>query len=219
MSGAAGQMMQAAPGQAATALGAGGAAPAPQLPHDIRGLLPYSPPWWTYALYALIALADIGATLAFVSWRRRRGSLPAAPVDPWEALAARAQALEPRAPFARAEQEEFFFHLSMILREGIELRTGIRATDLTYQELREPVRRKLPLPAADVDDVLAFCERADLVKFAAAETGRAEADEARGRVVQWLERLKPTPLSDLPHGQISGATAASGPRAAEGSKG
>jgi hypothetical protein len=161
------------------------------LPHDIRGLLPYVP-WGTYILWFLIGAAALAALLYFLRVRRRRRhERPAPPIDPWDDLKNRLRALRPGLPFGRKEQEEFFFQVSLLLREAIELRTKIRATDLTCQELKEPLRRKLPMAQTDIDGILAFLERADMIKFAEAPSDRAEADTAAGQVAAWARELTP----------------------------
>lgn len=163
------------------------------LPHDIRGLIPYVTPWWVYLIYVGAALLLAG--LAFAAWRywkhREKKVVVIPPRDPWDVLAERAGFLLPKPPFEGKAQEDYYFELSMLLREAIELRTKIRATDLTFQELREPVRKKLPLPTNDVESVLQFCEHADQVKFAAKPSGIGEAESARQQVESWVRALRP----------------------------
>jgi hypothetical protein len=201
-----------APDHAASTAGIVPAAPlgAPQrpsggqtgaLPHDIRGLVPYEAQWRRLALPALLALIAVLVVTALALWWRRRRRRPAPvapPEDPWDALLRRIRTLALKTPFERLAQEEFFFELSMLLREGIELRTGVRATDLTFQELRAPLRAKLPLATAEVERVLGFCERADQVKFAGTGSDRAEADAARSTVDGWVRQLRPAPAAPLP---------------------
>jgi hypothetical protein len=170
------------------------------LPHDIRGLLPYVP-WGTYLLWFLLGAAALAGLLYL--WKvlkRRRKERPVAPVDPWDDLKGRLGRLRPQLPFGRKEQEDFFFQLSLMLREAIELRTRIRATDLTSDELKEPLRRRLPLPPAGIQAVLAFLERADLVKFAEAPSDRGEAEEALGQVGAWVRELTPKSIDAAPAG-------------------
>ena len=180
---------------------AGGGRSPGGLPHDIRGLLPYSWPWWEYALWgllvaAVLALVGFGGWYFYRKWRARR-DLAITNEDPWEIFGRRLTALRPPMPFSGSEQEEFFFQLSLLVREVIELRTKVPATDRTYQELREPLRRKLPLSTEEVEAVLAFLERADLVKFAGAPSSVAEAEAALSRVGRWLQKLRPRGIDQV----------------------
>lgn len=164
-----------------------------QLPHDIRGLVPYRGSLLDYWPYAAGLLALLLALAGFLWWRRRRAALrpPAPPADPWDVLAGKLAQLTVPRPFGLQEQAEYFFHLSLLLREAIELRTGLRATDLTLGELKAPLRNKLPLPTGDVDGVLAFLERADYVKFAGRPASTEEAVSAREQATTWARRLRP----------------------------
>lgn len=169
--------------------------PVDGLPHDIHGLLPYQPtlldrwPWFLAAGAALMALA-----LFWSWWRRQKGKVrPVKQVDPWDALDERLAALLPSEPFVGRARETYFYELSLALREAIERRTELRATDMTLGELCEPLRRKLPLPGAEIDAVLGFLQRADLVKFAEAEASRDEALDALQRVRSWTTALRLRP--------------------------
>lgn len=184
--------------------------PVEGLPHDIHGLLPYQPtlldhwPWFLAGGAALMALALLAAW-----WRRRKAEVPPGkPIDPWDALDERLAALLPSDPFVGRARETYFFELSLALREAIERRTELRATDMTWSELREPLRRKLPLPSADVDAVLAFLQRADLVKFAEAEASRDEAIDAMQRVRRWAAALRPRPemAAEAARGVVQGGS-------------
>lgn len=185
------------------------------LPHDIRGLLPYQTPWWHYALAALLAVM-LGALLVWglwhlrLHWKRRTQVVP--PIDPWAVLESRIQVLLPPGDFPRGPvQETYFFNLSLLLREAIELRTRVPATDLTLYELRSPLRRKLPFAPEEIESVLGFLERADMVKFASASSQREEALGDQNRVQKWISQLRPRVSSTqdgLPSDRIFQASAA-----------
>jgi hypothetical protein len=125
----------------------------------------------------------------------------------------------PAGDFTRgAVQENYFYSLSLILREAVELRTGIRATDLTLYELKNPLRRSLPFKQEDIESVISFLERADMVKFAGAPSQREEALGDHRRVQGWVRELRPRPQpmaqeSGMPSGAIfvSEQAAADGP--------
>lgn len=163
----------------------------PDLPHDVRGLIPYRASWTDHiwligAILALLALAA-AAFFAYRRWRSRR----VAPVVPTEPFAVRARRrireLTPQPPFDdRAQQRQYYFELSLFLREVLEHCTQIAATDMTHAELR----RALESDARGIRDsgeVLRFLHRADLVKYADQEAllREAEADHALCR--KWVE--------------------------------
>lgn len=165
-----------------------------ELPHDIRGLVPNTPPWWSFVILALLVIAAV--VLAIWLYRKWKGRKPtpaqSTQIDPWASLHGRVGGMvvptnfEPGRP-----QEDYFYGLSLLLREGVELRTRVPATDLTLQELKEPMRKKLPLATPEVNAVLEFLERADMIKFASAPSDRAEAEKFRGIVAGWLKKLEP----------------------------
>lgn len=178
------------------------------LPHDIRGLLPYQTPWWHYALGGVAAFIVAGL-LAWGIWyllkKRRTKIREERPVDPWDALESRLAVMLPPGEFPRGlVQENYFYGLSLILREAVELRTGIRATDLTLYELKNPLRRQLPFKQEDIESVIHFLERADMVKFAEAPSQREEALGDHGRVQRWVRDLRPRPEPMAGDGTLSG---------------
>ncbi len=181
---------QLAPG---TPLAPGATTGEQALPHDIRGLVPYRASLLDYWPYAAGLMALLVGLAGLLWWRRRRAAQmpPAPPADPWDVLAGKLAQLSVPRPFGLQEQAEYFFHLSLLLREAIELRTGLRATDLTLGELKTPLRNKLPLPTGDIDGVLAFLERADYVKFAGRPASTEEAVFAREQATAWTRRLRP----------------------------
>lgn len=163
------------------------------LPHDIHGLIPYQPTLldrWPWILAAGLGLLLVG--LVWSWWRTRRRRQPAEqPFDPWDQLEQRLARLEPGELFDSRARETFFYDLSLGLREAIERRTGLRATDMTLGELRGPLLTKLPLPPPDIEAVLDFLKHADFVKFAEAPATRNEACEASKSVQAWVRQLRP----------------------------
>lgn len=186
-------------GGSAPALDLGGGSTPMQLPHDIRELLPYAPPWWVYLATVLLLLGVVAILVwAWRVWRqRRRRGRQDTPVDPWQQMLSALAAMPAEVPAvgewpARA-REDFFYRLSLLLRQGIEWHAAIPATDLTLGELKQPLRQRLVVQAVPVDAVLAFLERADQVKFAAAPATIEEALAAVRQVRNWIEALRPVP--------------------------
>lgn len=171
--------------------------PVDGLPHDIHGLIPYQPSLLDYWPWLLVTVLLAGVILLAWSWwkRRRKQPKPVAPIDPWELLEQRIQSLVPADPFVGKEREQFFYDLSLALREAIERRIGLRATDMTLYELRLPLRDKLPFSQEVIDAVLAFLQRADFIKFAEAPVSREQALADADDVRRWAMELRRQPES------------------------
>ena len=172
----------------------------PQLPHDIRPLLPYHPTFWDYAPQLALGAAILATVLlAVYLWRKRHvRPVPVPPVDPWVVLFAKLQSLVVTHPFSAPAAVEYYFQLSLLLREAIERRTAVPATDRTLHELRAPLRKKLPLATDQIEAVLAFLERSDMVKFAGFTATPEEAAAAKERVCAWVSGLKPAAVVPTP---------------------
>ncbi|MBM4253095.1 MAG: hypothetical protein FJ146_14075 [Deltaproteobacteria bacterium] len=192
-------------------LGGGGASAgksmAAGLPHGIRGPIGIPMPWWQILLIVAITLAVLAASWALWKWwQRYQARRPKAPRDPWDVLQERLALMQPPVPFTKQAGEDYFAQLSLILREAIERRTQIPATDRTCQELRVPLRSKLPMDAATVEALLVFLDRADFIKFAKAPTDTAEAMSAHTHVQTWLRALVPPPVDGSAAGGSNHAT-------------
>lgn len=177
----------------------GGQALAPeglQLPHDIEGLASYS----FFAIYKnelLIALFTfvIGGILAvaFYRWYQKRrglGLTKEEKIDPLVGMELQLSELSVPASFEGKVAQEFYFQLNMLLRQFIEYFCKFPATDLTYNELKIPMRTEVPLEDIELKKIMEFCYRSDLIKFAEAPTNSREAEEALGEVRRWSSLLK-----------------------------
>lgn len=173
--------------------------------HDIEGLIPYAVPWWQYALLAVgIIFLLVLLVLLWQWWKKKKASTPQ-PVDPfahWHALSRQAQGLQPELVMAQGGAKELYFQYSLILRTAIEYATGARATDMTFREVQPLVRRKLSVHADVAEQMLAFLQTADLVKFADRETTEAEAVQFKQELIGWILELKPRAEIPLPAAHI-----------------
>ena len=177
-------------------------APAAALPHEIHGLTLASWPWSTLLVGVLLGLLFCAGLVVLVRWWQRRPRQdPPSPVgDPWEVLLKRLKAVNiptcgAQGEIGASQAEELYFHLSTLLRAGIELRLDLPATDRTLPELKEELRNRLPLAPDQVEQVLRFLERADMIKFAEAPCTPEQAQDDLQQVKQWLTRLKPSAIS------------------------
>ena len=173
------------------------------LPHGIRGAVGIPMPWWQILLIVVVTIAVATAAWALWKWWQwYQANKPRPPRDPWDLLQDRLALMQPPVPFTKQAGEDYFAQLSLILREAIERRTQIPATDRTCQELRVPLRSKLPMDAASIEALLVFLDRADFIKFAKAPTDTAEAMSSHTHVQTWLRALIPPAIDG------SGAAAA-----------
>jgi hypothetical protein len=135
---------------------------APPVPLVRQGL----PPWvWI----ATSGLGGMGLLAGGWWWyRRRQRAADALPVQrPAHVLALAAlEHLQREDLIGQERIEEFYVRVSMILRQYIELRFGLRAPEQTTEEFLISALATGGLLAAHRDLLVAFLQRCDLVKFA-----------------------------------------------------
>jgi len=175
-------------------------AAAPQLPHGIMGLQPQAFPWTFVVLLSLGLL--LVALLGWFLWkqlRRQTAARPAAssmaPLDPWSRLAQILESLEIKEPWNRESCEDFFFRLSFVLREALELRTGLPVTGQTLAETKASFEKSPALSANFQQDLIKFLSLSEQLKFAGQWLSAAESSEWREKVKAWMEQLRHGALS------------------------
>ncbi len=144
---------------------------------DIEGpvRLPFdwTPVWWALAVAALLACA---VWLYILRKRRlaRRQAAAVSPPSPFEVFERELAALSGLGP---GRAREFSFRLSLGMRGLMEAAAGIRALEMTTEELA-PRLAGLSLDPALRRDLEAALRRADMVKFAgqAARAGDMRTD-------------------------------------------
>lgn len=173
---------------------------APQLPHGIMGLQPQAFPLMTVILIGLglLLLGLIGWFL----WKRLArktlkpsGPAPAAPRDPWAGVDQSLESLEIKEPWTREACEDYFFRLSFVLREALELRTGLPITGQTLTETKRSLEKSPALSANFQEDLIKFLSLADQLKFAGQWLNAAESMEWREKVKAWIDQLRRGALS------------------------
>jgi hypothetical protein len=146
-------------------------------------------PWWL----AWPAGAVAGLTIAFLLWRRRRGTAAAAvpPPLPHE-WARRELAALAAADLVRQERfHEFFVRLSDIVRRYLELRYGLSAPERTTAEFIREMGGH-PVLGPEHQRLLAeFLRAADLVKFALHRPPAREAEAALAAAGGFVEQTAP----------------------------
>ncbi len=140
--------------------------------------------WWLLGI-AIVAL------LGFLIWKKQTdaglfGLEKAGPKKPpeqnaWEAL----HELEDSDLLTTGQHKEFYFQLSLILRQYLEERFGMSALDKTSSELLIEFRR-VSLPSELTSMLRSFFDDADLVKFAKLVPAEQEIVDDLNRVKQFI---------------------------------
>jgi hypothetical protein len=155
--------------------------------------------WMQVAIWSLVAVLVAAAAWAFWRWwkKRRKDAKSSDAAAPSSApgrvaiLADRLRGLQITDPFDARAREDFYFELGIAFRTAVEWRTGINATTQTLRELREPLRKKLPLPGQEVAAAVDLLERSESIKFAAEPATPAEAMVARDTTLRLIGKLFP----------------------------
>jgi hypothetical protein len=162
-----------------------GPGPAPMT--DIHGIKPALPmgsdlSGWLWAAAAVALIAAV-ALLCWWLWRRRKPAVaaPDAALLPPAEVEAYAH-LDGLAAGDHTDLKLFYFRLSAILRRYMERRYDIPAAEMTTEELL-PRLGRMAMAADMVQQLKAFCLRADPIKFAgvAADEQRLAHELAFGR--------------------------------------
>lgn len=169
-------------------------------PHGLRPRYELGVDWMQVAFYAGAAtLLAVAAWITWKWWRRRQGErlarLAAGAVEAGPGRVAglfeSVRGLTPGDPFDARAREEFYWRLGLAFRTAVEWRTGITATSQTIRELREPLRKRLPLPGKETSMALELLERSEGIKFAGDLATPSEALAARDTTVKLIAKLFP----------------------------
>ncbi|MFP4541164.1 MAG: DUF4381 family protein [Opitutales bacterium] len=152
-------------------------------------------PWWVWLLAALVVVAVAGLVWAFLRYRRQRAAAAALPPPPpLPAEWARAQFERIAAERAAMDDKTYVSALSDVLRGYLQRAFGLPATERTTEEFFELTTQRGVFAESLRSELMAFLERADLVKFARQTIASAQQerllDEARG-VVETAEASRP----------------------------
>ncbi len=168
-------------------------------PHGLRDLIPYKFFWEDLWPKALVVLGIL--LLLFILYKLgkkffKRAPKVVIPEDPFLVLERKLSKMLPPEPFEGKPSTQYFFDLNMIFRQFLELCLKIPATDLTLQELKEPLRFKSPLSREVTEDILKFLERSEYIKYAGFETNLDEAKECHLQVIKWVSYIRPRRLEE-----------------------
>jgi len=144
------------------------------------------------AIYATLAGALLSALAWLIASRllRKPKVVPAPPpIPPHEAALAALEELEKGELMRSDDMVPFYLQLTQIAKGYLEGRFGVPSLDRTTEEIRrELIRRSDAIAPLSADEVLAFLQRCDLVKFARFAPEDDEASEALSEVRDMVER-------------------------------
>ncbi|TWT40885.1 hypothetical protein RAS1_35700 [Phycisphaerae bacterium RAS1] len=152
-----------------------------QAPRDITAtLLP--PPrrwtWWEWSLLGGALLAAVAAALLLVRWLRLRALRPPPPILP-EVWAMRClKELEAAGLVERGEARDYYYRLTEIVRAYVERKFALAAPEKTTEEFLTLISRDRGRLPYEADKLRAFLEACDMVKYAALQPRREDADAA-----------------------------------------
>jgi hypothetical protein len=166
---------------------------------DIRDLKPlrriqprWPWPWIGVAIAGVLAL--LGAALYFLRRARRGLEEPATP--PHERAFELLRALR-ETDFEDPEAvRRFYFSISEAIREYVEGRYGLNATDLTTEEIVSALPTLEKLGGEERGSLRLFLVDTDQVKFADHEPSQPEIEETYERALDFVETTRPMELEE-----------------------
>ena len=160
---------------------------------DIKGLVAVPHDWWWLWLVLIVAVI---AALAFWFWKRKRSMTSiatVAPLSPYEIAMRALQQLRAENP----DVEEFYTHLSDIVRRYLEGQLGLRAPERTTEEFLYEMSRDHALSAEHKELLGAFLEESDLVKFARFRPGEEDKQRAFVAAERFVQETQPDAVAAI----------------------
>lgn len=160
------------------------------LPHGAKTILPYgfSLNLWFVFLFLFCLISAVLGWFLYKRFKKAKKEVIAEVNLPLEVYK-KVSALKPEEPFLKKQQENYFYELGFNLRHYIELKTKVSATDLTFKELKEPLRKELSSLGLDSKDLLSFLEKSEFIKFSEKMVNLKEAGDYQGDVLRWLDEI------------------------------
>ena len=181
-----------------------------QLPHMTRGIIPYQNfsyfLWFLISVFLFIAAYFIYTILAKRSHKKNLVNKSLSKEEQIACFLEQIKVLEPSLPFHRKKQQDFFYHLSFYFRSCIEISTAIKATDLTFNELKKPLRAKLQMEKEEVAKILDFLKFSDIIKFSETQTNVEKAHKSKSEVLIWAKALENKLLSAIQEQKIKNSS-------------
>lgn len=152
-----------------------------QSPRDITATLlppPRRRAWWEWTTLAAAILAAAVGTFLLVRWLRKRALRPPPPILP-EVWALRClRELEATGLIERGAARDYYYRLTEIVRAYVERKFALAAPEQTTEEFLTLISRDRGRLPYEADKLRSFLEACDLVKYAALQPRREDADAA-----------------------------------------
>lgn len=161
------------------------------------------------AIFAALGGAVVAVLLwvLFRAFFRKPKLVPAPPpIPPHELALSALEELEKGALMQQDDLVPFYLQLTEIAKGYLQGRFGVPSLDRTTEEIRrELVRRSDAIAPLSADEVVAFLQRSDLVKFARYAPEDDEATDALSEVREMVERstAKPEPEPEPTPGEVN----------------
>jgi hypothetical protein len=138
--------------------------------------------WVVYALFGIAVLVALIYGLRLLSLRVKEYRM-----SPIERAMVELQRLLGRNLPGRGLYKDFYVELTMVVRRYIERTHGIRAPEQTTQEFLAAAAKHPQFSPETVNQLRAFLESADMVKFAGQEASIPMTDEATAKARKYIE--------------------------------
>lgn len=159
--------------------------------------LPGRIPRWVWIVPGAALIAFLVGLITAKVWRNREKLIPSPPPIPAHVIAFHAlEALKNKGLLEKNECNPFYTELSMILRNYLDGRFALNATDETTEEIVEALSKSPELNTEQQGILRDFMTQADMVKFAKGHPDRTTMEAAYSTTKQFVEETM-NPSGDL----------------------
>jgi len=149
-----------------------------------------------YSVLATLALAFVAWLLLRRVLRRRKPAIPIPVIPPHRLALDALEELERSSLLADGRVQDYYVQLTEIGKGYLERRFGVEALDRTTEEIRrELLRGQARISPLSPDEVIAFLQRCDLVKFARQLPREDAAKDELAFVRDSVERTRPSDVA------------------------
>ena len=160
------------------------------LPHEIRGLVNYDTSFFWLIIIAVIVALCIFIYLLFQKKKIKNNKTKISRQDLLRLLINEIIEIKPIEPFVYEKQRQFYFDLDFKFRQIIEMSEGVRATDLTINELKSALTKLNFFNSSAVVEMLMFFDLSQRVKFAKKPSSENEALQMKSKILGWTKKIK-----------------------------